>query len=287
MGRVSQLTGTAKCLSLALAAFAGLLHAQDRVVTIDVRAQEAWRRTGIQVPPGATVLLQAVGSIEAVPPGDNRPEFHRVPPEGRPLRQPNKPQPLMRSVALLARIGDGPVWEAGAQAEVTAGDPYGSGELQLGINDDYVADNSGTWTVRVTIRNAVSATPFGGRDRRDTRIFNRQQDAGAVAIDQKARELGNTIGSPLAEVQPTRDGVGRVRLFQNVSIYWHPSTGAHEVHGGIREKWNSMGAEGGSLGYPVSDETNGRDGRSRVSRFQNGSIIYDNGTGATRVQEAR
>ena len=57
----------------------------------------------------------------------------------------------MPALVMLARIGNGPVMEAGARAEFPAGDPYGTGELQLGINDDNVADNSGSWRVRVTL----------------------------------------------------------------------------------------------------------------------------------------
>ena len=273
---------------LPLALLGGLLHAQDRIVTVDVRAQDVWTRTGIQVPAGTTVLLQAAGNIEAAPATDNRPLVHRVPPEGRPVRQSNKPQPLMRTLALLGKIGEGPAWEAGAQAEVMAGDPYGSGELQLGINDDYVADNSGTWTVRVTIRNPLEAAPVIGRNRRDPRAVNPPQaDSGAAAIELKAREFANYFGSSTSDVQPTRDGVGRFRAFQNGAIYWHPSTGAHEVHGGIRDKWNSVGAEGGSLGYPTSDEYGSPDGQSRISRFQFGAIIYEIPSGQTRVESVR
>ncbi len=288
-----EMTHSVKSLTLTLCIFSGLLQAQDRfanqdrIVTVDVRAQDAWRRTGIQLPPGTTILLQATGSIEAVPPNDTRPEFHRVPPEGGAARQGNKPQPLMRMLALLVRIGDGPVMEAGSQFQVTAGDPYGSGELQLGINDDNVVDNSGSWSVRITIRNPVSANPGFGRDRGGQGGRIRRDDQGALAIDAKARELGAGLGSPLSDVQAAGDGSGRVRTFQNGSIYWSPSTGAHEVHGGIREQWNSAGAERGRLGFPISDETASRDGRSRVSRFQNGSVVYDITSGTTRVQEGR
>ena len=94
---------------------------------------------------------RARGTVEAVPPSDTRAFFHRVPPEGRPERQSNKPQPLMPALVMLARIGNGPVMEAGTRAEFPGGDPYGTGELQLGINDDNVADNSGAWSVRVTV----------------------------------------------------------------------------------------------------------------------------------------
>ena len=36
-------------------------------------------------------------------------------------------------------------------------------------------------------------------------------------------------------------GVGRYNHFQCGSIYWKPATGAHEVHGAIRNLWAGMG----------------------------------------------
>jgi uncharacterized protein with LGFP repeats len=37
------------------------------------------------------------------------------------------------------------------------------------------------------------------------------------------------------------------------AIYWSPSTGAHDVTGGILEVWRSTGWERGYLGYPITD----------------------------------
>ena len=103
------------------------------------------------------MLIEARGAIEAVSPSDTRAMFHRVPPAGRPERQSNKPQPNMPALVMLAQLGDGPVLEAGARAEIRADDRNGAGELRLGINDDNVDDNSGAWTVRVRLRgNTVS-----------------------------------------------------------------------------------------------------------------------------------
>jgi len=59
-------------------------------------------------------------------------------------------------------------------------------------------------------------------------------------------------------------------LFQGASIYWTPETGAHEVHGAIRDKWASLGWEGGALRYPISDEF--QDGIYRRTNFQHGYI---------------
>jgi uncharacterized protein with LGFP repeats len=62
------------------------------------------------------------------------------------------------------------------------------------------------------------------------------------------------LGYPVTDETGTPDGFGRFNHFQGGSIYWTPSTGAHEVHGVIRDKWASMGWERSFLGYPISDE---------------------------------
>jgi uncharacterized protein with LGFP repeats len=58
------------------------------------------------------------------------------------------------------------------------------------------------------------------------------------------------------------------RVFQNGSISWTSATGAHEVHGPIRAKWESMGWQRSALGYPVKDELGGRrNGRRKPCRL--------------------
>lgn len=78
------------------------------------------------------------------------------------------------------------------------------------------------------------------------------------AIREKYLALGaeaSILGYPLTDETTTPDTVGRFNHFQNGSIYWTPRTGAHEVHGLIRDLWSSQGWErNASLGYPVSDE---------------------------------
>lgn len=81
------------------------------------------------------------------------------------------------------------------------------------------------------------------------------------------------LGFPLTDETTTPDGIGRYNHFQNGSIYWTPATGAHEVHGIIRNKWASLGWERSSLGYPTSDEEVWF-GSGRVSHFQHGSIYW-------------
>lgn len=75
------------------------------------------------------------------------------------------------------------------------------------------------------------------------------------------------VGYPATDENTTPDGVGRYNHFLkigqaatcstngNQSIYWRPETGAHQVKGGIRQRWCALGWEGGIVGYPTTDET--------------------------------
>lgn len=94
------------------------------------------------------------------------------------------------------------------------------------------------------------------------------------------------LGYPVTDETSTADGKGRFNRFQGGYIYWTPWTGAHAVYGAIYQKWASMGAESGSLGYPVSDEywgnhwIGGWDGNwSRISEFEHGWIVCKWGEG--------
>ncbi|MET9465141.1 FG-GAP-like repeat-containing protein [Streptomyces sp. NPDC006544] len=84
---------------------------------------------------------------------------------------------------------------------------------------------------------------------------------GPVLAKYLAKGGAAILGYPTTDITESTDGVGRfVHLRREGSgsdtgsIYWHPGTGAWTVVNGIREKWMSMGAEKGSMGYPTSDE---------------------------------
>jgi len=87
------------------------------------------------------------------------------------------------------------------------------------------------------------------------------------------------LGYPTTDERSTPDGAGRYSHFERGSIYWTYGTGAHEVHGAIRDKWASLGWEKSLLGFPVSGEKAfTEDGR--VSQFQHGSIYWWEDIGA-------
>jgi hypothetical protein len=76
-------------------------------------------------------------------------------------------------------------------------------------------------------------------------------------IDDKYNQLGREssfLGHPQQDERCCPDGVGHYRTFQHGSIHSHPSTGAHETHGAIGNKWAALKWETGPLGYPTSDE---------------------------------
>ena len=105
-------------------------------------------------------------------------------------------------------------------------------------------------------------------------------------IDEKYRALGGCgsfLGKPITPETGAPDGVGRYSVFENGSIYWTQSTGAFEVHGVIRNKWQELGWEAGLLRYPITDETPTPDGVGRFNVFEGGSIYWSPSTGAHEV----
>lgn len=102
------------------------------------------------------------------------------------------------------------------------------------------------------------------------------------AIDTKHASLGGAgglLGSPVEVEKTCPDKVGHYRHYQNGSIYWKPSIGAHEVHGLIRGFWSAHGWETNpALGYPISDELPTKKGSAnRYSDFENGVLFWKNG----------
>ena len=87
------------------------------------------------------------------------------------------------------------------------------------------------------------------------------------------------LGFPVSDETVAPDGTGHFAHFEGGSIYWSASTGAHEVHGFIRDKWAALGWERGRLGYPVSDEFQA--GALRRSNFQHGCLQWTAQTGAS------
>jgi uncharacterized protein with LGFP repeats len=105
-----------------------------------------------------------------------------------------------------------------------------------------------------------------------------------TAIDDKhaalPREIRDLLEPPTGPELTTSDGIGRFRHFRGGSIYFTQETGAHEIHGAIKNKWAQLGFERSVLGYPTTDESKRPDNVGRFNHFQHGSIYWNPATGA-------
>lgn len=88
---------------------------------------------------------------------------------------------------------------------------------------------------------------------------------------------GGFLGFPLTNETTTPDGRGRYNHFEGGSVYWTPQTGAHEVHGSIRARWQALGWERSYLGYPTSDEFSIPGGKR--TNFERGYITWNASNG--------
>jgi uncharacterized protein with LGFP repeats len=95
------------------------------------------------------------------------------------------------------------------------------------------------------------------------------------AIQTEWQQLGSersVVGYPTSHESGVADG--RFNSFAQGGIYWHPRTGAHEVHGAIRARYLSDGGpEHSGYGFPIGDEEPVL--RGRVSRFQRAEVFWD------------
>jgi PA-IL-like protein len=111
--------------------------------SVVVNASEQWRDTGIVVRPGQTVYFEASGKVRWGPGRQDGPDGERNSPRNEARPMPNRP-----AAALIGRVGESNDYffigdEKGAIRV------RGNGRLYLGINDDYLRDNSGAFRVTV------------------------------------------------------------------------------------------------------------------------------------------
>lgn len=85
------------------------------------------------------------------------------------------------------------------------------------------------------------------------------------------------------EKQKLYSVLGKECEYTNGKIYWSKATGAYEVHGDILKRYKELNGPLGKLGFPRSDEINGRKPGSRVSAFENGAIYFSGSTGTHEI----
>ena len=85
-------------------------------------------------------------------------------------------------------------------------------------------------------------------------------------------------GYPISDELDVKKGTsvkGKMSHFERCTFYWSNRTGAFEVHGSIRAKYDLEGGPTGGLGFPTSNESNipGESG-CKYNSFQNGTITW-------------
>ena len=95
-----------------------------------------------------------------------------------------------------------------------------------------------------------------------------------AALGAEAGPLGFPLGSPL----PLAEG-GQASRFQRGRISWRPSTGAFDVRQPLVALYEELGAEGGTLGFPLSGTSSVGEG-GEFNRFERGRISWSAATGA-------
>jgi hypothetical protein len=118
---------------------------------------------------------------------------------------------------------------------------------------------------------------------------------GWTALERRYIELGQErgpLGGPVTWEVPTPGNLGWMQHFNRAdgaSIYFSPSTGAHEIYGLIRARWGQLGWEQGALGFPVTGELPTPDGWGRMNHFgraDGASIYWHPWTGAHEIYGA-
>jgi hypothetical protein len=114
---------------------------RERTVTVDART--AWTDTGIDVRRGQEVRFRASGKVRWGPDRSDGPGG-----EGGNHYNPNRPIPNRPAASLIAKVGDGAdfFFVGGDEGPISVRQ---SGRLHLGINDDFLEDNTGSFRVLV------------------------------------------------------------------------------------------------------------------------------------------
>ncbi len=152
----------ALALSTSLVATASPSFAET-VTRRSVSSGRVWTDTGVRLRAGSSVTVTASGLIHF---GAGR--INQLSPTGIPwgrqcsaiaarlARGTGWPAPGLNCWSLIGRIGSGKPFEVGNRRTMRVAR---DGELFLGVNDNYLDDNSGTWSASITASAATTSPP--------------------------------------------------------------------------------------------------------------------------------
>ena len=131
-------------------AMSGEVASAGREVMVTVDARQRWTDTRLDVRAGDLLTFASRGTIQM----SNDDNDVASPAGARSGRGASQAPVNAVAGALIGRIGDGAPFLIGDRTSVTA---PGSGGLQLGVNDDHLADNRGSFEVSITVQRRTSS----------------------------------------------------------------------------------------------------------------------------------
>ncbi len=148
------------------------------------------------------------------------------------------------------------VWLAIGLPKADTGATFESGQVQQFENGDIVIrPNGAAWAV------------YGA-------IFAKYLQFSDPANAAVAPLFGYPVSDEVVVTDPS-NAPWRVSHFDSADIFYSGATGAHEIHGPIRDHFLKQG-----LGYPTTDVTGTADGVGSFSKLENGVIYYTRAIGA-------
>ncbi len=179
--------------------------------------------------------------------------------------------------------------EAGGAVNVTGkallyeGTSVNTGDLDGRAEFSGVVNSGQNRTFSLRVRNTDEGGDFADMTVAVGNLALSENDP-CANIDAKAAALGaGFTGAAVSGCEAVRGG--HRRRYQNCDIYYSPPTGAHEVHGDIRRKYDAKGGPNSDLFLPATDETTTPDGVGRYNHFSgNGSIYWHPRTGPMEVR---
>jgi hypothetical protein len=169
----------------------------------------------------------------------------------------------------------------------------GAKEVRGAILVKYLALGGDASFLGLPITNEVNQATGGRRSSFQGGVILWHSSTGAFevhgAILSRYNSLGGTnsfLGFPLSDetdVKGLGGLAGKLSRFSGGTIYWSPQTGAYEVHGSIRGRYEAIGGPTSALGYPTSNETVVSPQDVRYNAFQNGVIAWKSSLGAVAI----
>lgn len=169
-------------------------------------------------------------------------------------------------------------WKSGKGAWIVAG----------GIGTKYIALGADGSALGYPLSNEIALSTGGVYQQFENgRIYWKSQKGAwmvAYGTGNKYVEVGadkSILGYPLSDETALSTG-GVYQQFERGRIYWKSTKGTWIVAGGIGDKYISLGADGSTLGYPLSDEIATSNGRV-YQKYEHGKIYWTPSIGASVV----